>query len=111
MADPNDHDPATRADLAGLTRTVLEATNRHRAEQREEMRLARGQRQAETAQLAALLRTELSHVRHDFGAALDTAAAHLETLIDERTTRALTVALLSQVLIVVILATLGALLT
>lgn len=110
MADAHDHEPVTRADLAGLTRTLFDATNQHRAQHRDEAQRARGERRAEAAQLTFVLRTELAHVRQDFGLRIDTATQHLETLIDERTTRALTAALLSQVLVVIILATLHTLL-
>lgn len=103
MADFHNHEPLTRADLAGLTQSVLQATAVHRDDVQTSLVQARAEIRAEAANLGEIIRNELSQARHDLTTRLEAAVLRLGSIVEERDHRIIAVLLVSQLAVVVIL--------
>jgi hypothetical protein len=106
MADPPPHEPLSRADLAGLSRAVLEATAAHRDEYQVNLAQARVEIRTEANNLGQILRNEMSHLRHDVLARVEGASRRWETMMRKRETRLLALVLASQAAMAALLAAL-----
>jgi hypothetical protein len=103
MADFHNHEPLTRADLAGLSQAVLRATAAHREEYQANLVQARAEIRSEARNLGQTLRDELSHLGQDLLVRVGGTTRRLETIVDERDNRLIAVLLSTQLAVVVIL--------
>jgi hypothetical protein len=105
MAELHDHEPATRADLAGLTQAVLRGATEHRNQHELELHRLRVEINAERATLARQVRSDIAQLRQDLVYRLETATQQLEDLVAGRDARLLGLLLGVQGAVVALVAT------